>query len=128
MQAIGFELRGEAGLAVLTDDVVKTSAIEGETLDPEQVRSSIARRLGLEAGGLVKAGRDVEGIVEILVDATRRFDEPLTAERIFAWHAALFPTARSGMHRIAVGQWRPAGRCLTLPLPLDSEIGGLSVK
>ena len=61
MQAIGFELRGEAGLAVLTDDVVKTSAIEGETLDPEQVRSSIARRLGLEAGGLVKAGRDVEG-------------------------------------------------------------------
>ncbi len=107
MQAIGFELRGEAGLAVLTDDVVKTSAIEGETLDPEQVRASIARRLGLEAGGLVKAGRDVEGIVEILVDATRRFDEPLTAERIFAWHAALFPTSRSGMHRIAVGQWRP---------------------
>lgn len=69
MQAIGFELRGEAGLAVLTDDVVKTSAIEGETLDPEQVRSSIARRLGLEAGGLVKAGRDVEGIVESLLCA-----------------------------------------------------------
>jgi Fic family protein len=108
MQAMGFELRGEAGLAVLTDDVVKTSAIEGETLDPVHVRSSIARRLGLDQGGLVTPGRDVEGIVEILVDATRKYHEPLTNERIFAWHAALFPTARSGMQRIAVGQWRPA--------------------
>jgi len=108
MLALGFDLRGQAGLAVLTDDVVKTSAIEGETLDPEQVRSSIARRLGLEMGGLVTPGRDVEGIVEILVDATRKYHEPLTDERIFAWHAALFPTARSGMQRIAVGQWRPA--------------------
>lgn len=107
MRGLGFRLRDEAGLAVLTDDVVKTSAIEGETLDPQEVRSSIARKLGLDAGGMVKVGRDVEGIVEMLIDATRRFEEPLTAERIFAWHSALFPTGRRGMQRLAVGQWRP---------------------
>lgn len=107
MQALGFTLRSEASLAVLTDDVVKTSAIEGEALDPQEVRSSIARKLGLDVGGLVPSGRDVEGIVEILVDATRQYQTPLTAERIFAWHCALFPTGRSGMQRIAVGNWRP---------------------
>lgn len=103
MQAIGFDLRGEASLAVLTDDVIKTSTIEGETLDPQEVRSSIARKLGIETGGLVKVGRDVEGIVEILVDATQQYKKPLTAERIFGWHCALFLTGRSSKQKIAVG-------------------------
>jgi Fic family protein len=107
MEALGFDLRAEAGLAVLTADVVKSSAIEGETLDPDEVRSSIARRLGLDAAGLKKAGRDVEGVVEMVVDATRNFKDELTSERLFAWHSSLFPTGRSGMPPIAVGSWRP---------------------
>lgn len=109
MEALGFDLQAEASLSVLTSDVVKSSAIEGEALDPREVRSSIARRLGLDAGGLPKAGRDVEGIVEMMLDATQRYTAPLTAERLFGWHAALFPTGRSGMTRIAVGTWRPEG-------------------
>ena len=106
MEALGFELQTEASLTALTNEVVKSSAIEGQDLDPEEVRSSIARRMGLDVAGLVKPGREVEGIVEMMLDATRNFDEPLTAERLFGWHAALFPTARSGMHRIIVGAWR----------------------
>ncbi len=108
MEALGFELRTEASLTALTDEVVKSSAIEGENLDPEEVRSSIARRLGLDVAGLPKPGREVEGVVEMMLDATRNFDRPLTAERLFGWHAALFPTGRSGMHRITVGAWRTA--------------------
>lgn len=108
MQALGFGLRTEASLRTLTDDVVKSSAIEGERLDPEEVRSSIARRLGLDAGGLVPASRDVEGVVEMMLDATQNHNQELTAERLFSWHAALFPTGRSGMRRITVGAWRPA--------------------
>ena len=107
MEALGFDLQAEASLAVLTADVVKTSAIEGETLNPDEVRSSIARRLGLEVAGLPKASRDVEGIVEVMLDATGNFEATLTKDRLFAWHAALFPTGRSGMSRIAVGEWRP---------------------
>lgn len=106
MEALGFELRAEAGLSVLTSEVVTSSAIEGETLDPREVRSSIARRLGLDVAGLPKAGRDVEGIVEMMLDATGNFDAPLTEERLLAWHAALFPTGRSGLVRIAAGTWR----------------------
>lgn len=106
MQALGFQLRAEAMLTTLTEDVLKTSEIEGETLDARQVRSSIARRLGMEAAGLVPAERDVEGVVEMMLDATQRFDRPLTRERLFDWHAALFPTGRSGMRRIIVGAWR----------------------
>ncbi len=106
MKNLGFDLRNEAALTTVTSDVITSSAIEGEPLDPEQVRSSVARHLGLETGGQVFAGRDVEGIVEILTDATGRYREPLTATRLFAWHAALFPTGRSGMHRITVGAWR----------------------
>ena len=106
MEGLGFELREEASLVVLTSDVVKSSAIEGEKLDADEVRSSIAQRLGLDAAGLPKAGRDVEGIVEMMLDATQRFDAPLTASRLFDWHAALFPTGRSGMVRITVGAWR----------------------
>ncbi len=108
MEALGFHLRAEANLAVLTGEVVKSSAIEGEVLDPGEVRSSLARHLGLDAGGLPKAGRDVDGVVEMTLDATRRFDQPLTKERLFDWHSALFPTGRSGMRRIVVGAWRTA--------------------
>ena len=108
MEGLGFQLRNEASLATLTSDVVKSSAIEGEVLSPELVRSSIARRLGMDIGGAASINRDVEGIVEMMLDATQRFTEPLTAERLFGWHASLFPTGRSGMHKITVGAWRPA--------------------
>ena len=106
MESLGFDLRAEASLAVLTSDVVKSSAIEGEKLDPDQVRSSIASRLGLKVAGMTKAGRDVDGIVELLLDATQNFEKPLTKKRLLDWHASLFPTGRSGMSRIAVGMWR----------------------
>jgi Fic family protein len=106
MEALGFRLREEAVLRTLTEDVVKSSEIEGETLDADQVRSSVARRLGLDIGGLQAADRHVEGVVEMMLDATQRYDQPLTTERLFGWHASLFPTGRSGMHRITVGAWR----------------------
>ena len=109
MEGLGFRLRAEASLTTLTSDVIKSSAIEGTHLDAAQVRSSIARRLGLDFGGSVRASRDVEGVVEMMLDATQKYAEPLTAERLFAWHASLFPTGRSGMRRITVGAWRPAG-------------------
>ncbi|HOO51897.1 MAG TPA: DUF4172 domain-containing protein, partial [Alphaproteobacteria bacterium] len=108
MEGLGFDLRREASLNTLTSDVVKSSAIEGETLNPDEVRSSIARRLGLEIAGLVPASRHVEGIVEMMLDATQEFSKPLTKDRLFGWHAALFPTGRSGMHKITVGDWRTA--------------------
>jgi len=106
MESLGFNMQTEAGLIVLTQDVVKTSAIEGEVLNPEEVRSSIARRLGLDVAGLPKAGREVDGVVEMMLDATRNFERPLDKERLFAWHASLFPTGRSGMRRMTVGAWR----------------------
>lgn len=110
MEALGFDLRNEAHLRTLTEDVVKSSEIEGEKLDSDQVRSSIARRLGMDIGGLVPADRDVEGVVEMTLDATGNYAEPLTEERLFAWHAALFPTGRSGMRIINVGAWRDDSR------------------
>src|SRR6202790_3142923 len=106
MENLGFKLRQEAVLRTLTEDVLKSSEIEGEKLDAEQVRSSIARRLGMEIGGLESADRNVEGVVEMMLDATRRYDQPLTSERLFGWHASLFPTGRSGMTRIRAGAWR----------------------
>lgn len=106
MAGLGFEFKREASLITLTSDVVKSSAIEGENLNPEEVRSSIARRLGMNIAGLIPASRDVEGIVEIMLDATQSFSKPLTKRRLFDWHAALFPTGRSGMHSITVGNWR----------------------
>jgi Fic family protein len=106
MEELGFGLREEATLQTLTQDVTKTSEIEGEKLDAAQVRSSIARRLGLDIGAALQIDRNVEGIVEVMLDATRQFDAPLTEERLFGWHAALFPTGRSGMRRITVGGWR----------------------
>ena len=106
MEALGFSLRTEAVLQTLTQDVLKSSEIEGENLDREQVRSSIARRLGMDAGAITTADRDVEGVVEMMLDATQNYQAPLTKERLFGWHAALFPTGRSGMSRIIVGNWR----------------------
>jgi Fic family protein len=106
MEALGFRMQQEAVLKTLTEDVLKSSEIEGEQLDAEQVRSSIARRLGMDAGGLKPVDRSVEGVVEMMLDATRHYEQPLTVERLFAWHASLFPTGRSGMSRIRVGAWR----------------------
>src|ERR1022692_4952994 len=106
MESLGFQFRAEAVLQTLTEDVLKSSEIEGEMLDREQVRSSIARRLGMDIGGLTAADRQVEGVVEMMLDATQHYAEPLTEERLFSWHAALFPTARSGMMKITVGAWR----------------------
>ena len=106
MEALGFSLQKEAELETLTLDVLKSSEIEGEKLDAKQVRSSIARRLGMDIAGAVAADRDVEGVVEMMLDATQNFDDPLTKERLFGWHAAMFPTGRSGMRKITVGAWR----------------------
>lgn len=106
MEKLGFGLQEEASLQTLTLDVLKSSEIEGELLDATQVRSSIAKRLGIEIAGLVNADRHVEGIVEMMLDATQRFEMPVTEERLLGWHASLFPTGRSGLHKIVVGAWR----------------------
>jgi Fic family protein len=106
MEGLGFNLRAEAVLESLTEEVIKSSEIEGEILDKEQVRSSIARRLGLDIGALAPVDRNVEGVVEMMLDATQGYDQLLTEERLFGWHAALFPTGRSGMSKITVGGWR----------------------
>jgi Fic family protein len=106
MESLGFKLRQEAVLKTLTEDVLKSSEIEGEQLDAEQVRSSMARRLGMDVGGLRPVDRNVDGVVEMMLDATGHYDQPLTAERLLGWHASLFPTSRSGMRRIRVGSWR----------------------
>ena len=106
MEALGFKLREEAVLRTLTDDVIKSSEIEGEKLDEDQVRSSIARRLGMDIAGLVPAERNVEGVVEMMLDATQNYAAALDEERLFGWHASLFPTGRSGMTKIIVGGWR----------------------
>jgi len=106
MLAMGFKLQEETMLQALTLDVVKSSEIEGKLLNMDQVRSSIARRLGIDAGGTVAAERDVEGVVELMLDATQQYAQELRSERLFGWHAALFPTGRSGMYKIKVGEWR----------------------
>jgi Fic family protein len=106
MEGLGFSLQAEAVLKTLTLDVLKSSEIEGEILSPDQVRSSIARRLGMDIGGLVPADRNVEGVVEMMLDATQHYSEAISDERLFGWHAALFPTGRSGMYKITVGAWR----------------------
>ena len=106
MEGLGFDLRAEAHLRTLTEDVVKSSEIEGEKLEHDQVRSSIARRLGMDIAGLIPADRNVEGVVEMMIDATSEYAKPLTVQRLFDWHAALFPTGRSGMRTIKAGGWR----------------------
>ena len=106
MEGLGFQVCAEAVLQSLTEETIKSSEIEGESLDRAQVRSSLARRLGMDVGGLVPSNRSVEGVVEMMLDATQRFAVPLTTQRLFQWHAALFPTGRSGMVKIRVGKWR----------------------
>jgi len=106
MESLGFELRNEAILDTLTLDVIKTSEIEGELLNHDQVRSSIARKLGMEIAGSVESDRNVDGVVEMMLDATQNCFEPLTKSRLFDWHASLFPTGRSGMYKIIVENWR----------------------
>lgn len=106
VEALGFTLRAEAELKTLTLDVLKSSEIEGEILDAGQVRSSVARRLSVDIGGLDHVDRQVDGLVEMMLNATRQYQEPLTEKRLFDWHAAMFPTGRSGMTKISVGSWR----------------------
>jgi Fic family protein len=106
MESLGFDLRNEALLDTLTLDVLKSTEIEGEILNPEQVRSSIAQRLGIEVAGYVGSDRNIDGMVDMMIDATQNCFKPLTAERLFDWHAALFPTGRSGVYKITVADWR----------------------
>jgi Fic family protein len=106
MEALGFSLREEAMLETLTSDVLKSSEIEGEFLNPEEVRSSLARHLGMDISGLIPSDRNVDGVVEMMLDATQHNKQPLPAERLFGWHAALFPGGHSGLHKITVGIWR----------------------
>ncbi|WP_246581062.1 Fic family protein [Deinococcus aestuarii] len=123
MTALGFDARQETVLSVLVQDVTKSSEIEGEHLDVTQVRSSIARRLGMDVAGLPPAARHIEGVVEMLLDATGRFDAPLDAERLSGWHAALFPSGRSNLRKIIVGAWRDdhEGPMMVLSGPLDRQ-------
>ena len=121
METLGFSLREEATLQTLTQDVVKSSEIEGEILNRDQVRSSIARRLGMETGALAPVDRNVEGVVEMMLDATQNYSAPLTASRLFSWHASLFPTGYSGMRKIKVARWRNDSRG---PMQVVSEASG----
>ncbi len=106
VELLGFDLKDEANLETLIQDVVKTSEIEGEVLNPELVRSSIAVRLGLDSLGIEHSNRNVDGVVEMMLDATQNSDKSLSDERLFGWHGALFPTGRSGLYKIEVAQWR----------------------
>ncbi len=123
MESLGFELREEAVLETLTDDIVKSSAIEGKFLNPDEVRSSVARRLGLDISGLAESSLDLEGLVEMMLDATQKYEAPLTKDRLCGWHAALFPTGRSGMYKITVGAWRndEQGPMQVVSGPMGSE-------
>ena len=106
MESLGYRFQAEAGLDALTAEVVKSSSIEGTIFEPASVRSSLARRLGMAGVGAAPSSRDIEGAVEVLLDATRRYAEPLTVDRLFGWQAALLPSGRSGLRRVLVGQWR----------------------
>ena len=120
MGALGFSIKAEAMLSTLTLDVLKSSEIEGEILNYDQVRSSIAKRLGLEYAGMVHVDRNVEGVVDMMLDATQKYDAPLNHERIFGWHAALFPTGWSGMNRIDTGCYR-IGEMQVVSGPMGKE-------
>ena len=106
MESLGFDQQDEAVLNTLTLEIVKSSEIEGEILDLEQVRSSVARRLGIELAGAIESERHIDGIVEMMLDATQRYDSPLTKNRLFGWHSSLFPTGWSNMYKIIVADWR----------------------
>ncbi len=120
ISALGFSIKEETMLSTLTLDVLKSSEIEGELLNYEQVRSSIARRLGLDYAGMVSPDRNVEGVVEMMLDATQNYRKPLDEERLFGWHAALFPTGRSGMYKIDAGCYRK-GEMQVVPRPMGKE-------
>lgn len=123
MESLGFSLRKEAELETLTLDVLKSAEIEGERLPADQVRSSLARRLGMETAGTTHSEREVEGVVEMMLDATQNLWKPLSKERLFAWHSALLPTGRSGMRRITTGAWRndAAGPMQVVSGPIGKE-------
>jgi len=121
MESLGFDLRNEALLDTLTLDVLKSTEIEGELLNPDQVRSSIAQRLGMETAGYVASDRNVDGMVEMMIDATQNCFKPLTVDRFFDWHAALFPMGKSGMYKITVGDWRKGS---TGPMQVVSGVAG----
>ncbi|RFM32832.1 DUF4172 domain-containing protein [Chitinophaga silvisoli] len=106
MEGLGCNLQDEATLQTITIDVLKSSEIEGEYLNRDQIRSSIARRLGIEVAGLIPSDRNVEGIVEMMIDATQHYDRPLTTDRLFGWQASMFPTGYNGMYKVVVGAWR----------------------
>jgi len=120
MSSLGFKVQEEALLSTLTQDVLKSSEIEGESLNYDQVRSTIAKRLGIEIGGFVHVGREVEGVVEMLLDATQNYEDPLNHERLYSWHAALFPTGRSGMYKIDVAKYR-TGEMVIVSGPMGKE-------
>jgi len=123
MGALGFDLKNQANLEILTQDVLRSSEIEGELLNPEQVRSSIVRQLGLDISGLVPSDRNVDGVVEMMIDAAENFNKPLNKQRLFSWHNALFPTGYSGMHKVLVGKWRDdsAGPMQVVSGPIGKE-------
>ncbi len=121
MDSLGFSLKEEARLTTLTLDVVKSSEIEGENLNYDQVRSSIARRLGINAAGLIPSDRYIEGVVEMMLDATQNYQETLTHERLFGWHSALFPTGYSGLHKIEVARYR-TGEMQIVPGAMGKEL------
>lgn len=123
MTSLGFDIKQEASLLILTQDAVNTAEIEGESLNPNSVRSSIAKKLGIDNATLTPSDRNVDGLVEVLVDATRNYEQPLSEERLFGWHAALFPTGRSGMRQIIVGDWRTdkTGPMQVVSGPLGNE-------
>jgi Fic family protein len=106
MELLGFAMRSEEALQTITDDILKSNEIEGELLNAAEVRSSVARHLGIHVAGLVRAGKEVDAVVEMMLDATQNHDKALTAERLFGWHSSLFPSGRSGMHKITTGNWR----------------------
>ncbi len=106
MRALGFNLQNEAYLLTLSQDIIKSSEIEGEILDNEQVRSSIARRLGMDVSGLIDSDKDVDGVVDMMLDATKHHQQALSEDRLFGWHSSLFPAGRSGMYSIITGDWR----------------------
>jgi Fic family protein len=120
MNSLCFSMKEEASLTTLTLDVVKSSEIEGEVLNYDQVRSSIARRLGIEVAGLISSDRNIEGVVEMMLDATQNFHKPLTEDRLFGWHSSLFPTGWSGLYKIEVGQYR-TGEMQVVSGPMGKE-------
>jgi len=123
MGALGFELKNQANLEILTIDILKTTEIEGELLNQDQVRSSIARRLGLEISGLVSSDRQVDGVVDMMLDATRNYDKELNKDRLFSWHSSLFPGGYSGISKIITANWRDdsTGPMQVVSGPIDKE-------